>query len=451
MHKKPLSINNLQTVVLLGGLGTRLKKQAGNLPKSMSLICGKPFFYYQLKLMRWYGLRNFLFCIGYRGKTIKNYFGDGNRFGISIKYSEDGSKLLGTAGALKKAFSKLQDRFILIYGDSYMDVDYGELVYYYNKEVAPKGKKGLLSIFKNSNRYDKSNIIFKDNRLIKYDKKSFSPKMEYIDYGVSILDKSLISRMPDNKNLDLSQVYSQAIKESKLLGYEVKNRFYEIGTPQSLVEFRRFAEERLLKKRPYIFLDRDGTLNELIFSKQTGQFDSPLKPDQFKLLPGVIKALRIFKKLGYGLIVITNQPAAAKGKVSLYDIYTVNNKLRDELVKSGIYLDDILTCIHHPTGSHFTKEKFLIKDCFCRKPKTGLIDKAFEKFNVKKKASFLIGDSYTDMLAASKAKLKRVFIGNYKCEGCRMLGSARPDFMAKSLFDFASQLDRKRKIYEKNN
>lgn len=164
-----LSMKENQIIVLLGGLGTRLNKIEPYAPKAMVDVHGKPFLYYQLQLLKWRGLRNFIFCIGHRGSIIKDYFKNGHRFGINIQYSYDGEKLLGTGGALRKAMPLLKKDFIVIYGDSYMDIDYLEFIYAYHRIKAKENKKGLLAVFKNNNRYDKSNIVFKHNKLLKYD------------------------------------------------------------------------------------------------------------------------------------------------------------------------------------------------------------------------------------------------------------------------------------------
>lgn len=430
----------MQVVVLLGGLGTRLNKLEPNIPKAMVDIYGKPFFYYQLQLMKWRGFRNFIFCIGHKGDTIKAYFRNGHRFGVSIRYSYDGEKLLGTAGALRKAFPFLKKDFIVIYGDSYIDVDYSELVYTYYKIKTKENKKGLLAIFKNENRYDKSNIVFKNNGLLKYDKKNISLDMKYIDYGISILDKSIIEKIPKAKYVDLASVYHNLVDKGLMAGFEVKNRFYEIGRPSSLNEFKKFIQHRMSFKKPAIFLDRDGTLNEISFNEDTEQLDSPLELEQLKLLPKAISALRILKSLGYILIVITNQPAAAKGKTTLDKLYEINNKFRDILAKDKIYLDDIFICPHHPTGSPYSKESFLIKNCNCRKPKTGFLNTAIRKFNIDKNSSYIVGDSYTDILTGRSANIKSVFLGQYKCDACQFLKDHKPDLVFDNLYNFACYL-----------
>ena len=435
--------NDIQVVVLMGGLGTRLRNGYSKLPKSMADVWGKPFFLYQLRMMKQNGLKNFIFCIGHRGGFIKSFFRRGTRFGAQIKYSYDGRTLLGTAGALKKAGRFLKNDFMVIYGDSYMDVDYGEVICAYYR-AKKEGKKALLVVFRNKNKYDKSNVVFKNGRLLKYNKKSTSRDMEYIDYGISVLHKSLLSGITKDKYSSLSDFYSRLVRDNLMSGYVVRNRFYEIGTPSSLKEFKKFIYQKIFVKKRAVILDRDGTLNQHCLNAETGQLDSPLKPSEIILLPKVILGLRLLKSLGYTIIVISNQPAAAKGKVSLAEIYQVNNRFKDILAKKGIFIDDFLICPHHPQGSPYTKERFLIKDCTCRKPKPGLLKIALEKFNLDVPNSYMVGDSYTDILAGKSVRMKTVFLGDYKCDACQLLKGQKADYIFKNLYEFAIFLKKRR-------
>jgi histidinol-phosphate phosphatase family protein len=433
-------VKDMQVVVLLGGLGTRLKDITVNTPKPMVDIHGQPFFYYQMELMKWYGLRKFLFCVGYKGSMVEEYFGDGSKFGVSIEYSYDGDKLLGTGGAVRKALNLLDEDFIIIYGDSYMDIDYQEAIYRYEELKAKKGIRGLMTVFKNKNSYDKSNVVFKENTLICYDKRNTTDDMEYIDYGVSILNRSVIEEIPMGEVTDLADIFTKMVNDKLMEGLKVRNRFYEIGTPASLNEFRDYIHERLFTPKPVIFLDRDGTLNEIVFNDETESLDSPLEEGQLKLIPGSVEALKTFREMGYSLIVVTNQPAAAKGKVPLGKLYDVNNRLRDIMTENDIHIDEILMCAHFPKEQVNVKDKFLIKECSCRKPKPGLLEKAMEKFCVDKDRSYMVGDSYVDVLAGAAVHLKTVFLGKYKCDACQLLGESKPDFIVKNLRGFAEIL-----------
>ena len=402
-----------QVVALLGGSGTRLGSDKSGVPKSMTDVHGKPFFQYQLELMRWHGFRDFLFLTGFRGDAVRKHFGSGDKFGVRIRYSEDGDMPLGTAGALKKAAPLLNDDFLLIYGDSYMDADYSELIYYY-RQARLSGKETLLAVYRNMNKYDKSNILFKDGSLIAYDKAGTAQGMEHIDYGVSIMHKKVTQEIPGGAS-DLAGLYHCLIESARAAGHEVRTRFYEIGTPASLDEFRRFMSARIFAKRKAIFLDRDGTLNETVMNPQAGEKDSPFRPEDVRLIPHVVDALKIFRSLGYLLVVVTNQPAAAKAKTTLGDLYAVNNRLRDLLAKEDIMFDDLLMCPHHPVGSPATGEPYLIRECTCRKPHTGLFLKGIEKFNITAAQSYAVGDREVDIAAGEAAGIKGILLGkDYK-------------------------------------
>lgn len=434
-------LKDVQVVVLLGGLGSRLGGMALDVPKPMFDVHGKPFFYYQLQLLKWYGFKDFLFCVGHKGSIIEDYFKNGEGFGVNIDYSYDGDKLLGTGGAIRKAFNALSNDFLLIYGDSYMDVNYHEIVSaYFNARSSENNIKTLMTIFKNKNRFDKSNVVFKNGRLTAYDKKNTLPEMQYIDYGISVLNKSIIEKIPCDVYSDIADLYGQLVSDGLMDGYELRNRFYEIGTVPSLNEFRKYIFERLYIPKPAIFLDRDGTINEIVYNDDIEQLDSPLNPEQLKLFPNVVSALKIFKALGYRLIIVTNQPAAAKGKVPPERLYEINNRLRDILDEDDIYLDDILMCVHHPQGSGNSTKNGLISDCDCRKPKPGLLLKAMEKFCIDKENSYMVGDSHVDVLTSNAANIRSVFLGNYKCDNCKLLDYNKPSLIFKDLYEFAKFL-----------
>ena len=228
----------MQVVILLGGMATRLRPITRNIPKAMIIINGRPFLEHQIELLKKNGLKNFVFCVGYKWNLIKEYFGNGNRYNIEIKYSYDGKYLLGTAGAVRKAIKVLDEDFIILYGDTYLQIEYRSLIDYYYKNKS--GYSGLMSVYKNDNKLDKSNVIYKNGKIIKYDKFHYSPEMKYIDYGISILKKEVLKALPANKRIDLADVYAELTKKGLMLGYEVFNRFYEIGTQKSLKEFENF-------------------------------------------------------------------------------------------------------------------------------------------------------------------------------------------------------------------
>jgi NDP-sugar pyrophosphorylase family protein len=222
----------IPVVILAGGLATRMRPVTEKIPKSMIDINGNPFIYHQLRLLKDKGISHVILCLGYLGEQIAGYVGTGNNFQLQVDCFYDGDRLLGTGGAIKHIGEKLPDIFFILYGDSYLDIDYKsvETAYY------SSAKNGLMTIFKNDNKWDMSNVIFKNNEIIKYNKKNKTNKMNYIDYGLGIIRKSVFASFPDNEPFDLAGVYEHLADTRQLAAYEVYERFYEIGSPAGLVE-----------------------------------------------------------------------------------------------------------------------------------------------------------------------------------------------------------------------
>ncbi len=220
----------------------------------------------------------------------------------------------------------------------------------------------------------------------------------------------------------------------------VTKRFYEIGSPASLEEFSAYVTKRFNGKHPAVFVDRDGVINEIVWNDDIEQLDSPMKVSEFRFLPGVAGALRAFKEKGYYIFIVTNQPGAAKGKTDLATLYDINTYMIDALSEEGVEIDDLFMCPHYPKELPMTKESFLIRKCNCRKPEPGLIYRAMRKYNIDMSASYMIGDSCTDVTAGNKVGLSTVFIGDLKCDLCKKLGDISPSFIAKDLSEVAESL-----------
>jgi len=230
----------LQVAILAGGLATRLRPLAEKIPKSMIRIGGKPFLEYQIDLLKRKGIRDIVLCIGYLGDQIKEYFEDGKRFGVQIQYSHESSRLLGTAGALKKAEELLKDEFFVMYGDSYLFLNFQAIASYFHQF----DKQALMVVYKNYDRYDNSNIAIEGNLVKQYSKKEKTKEMIYIDYGVSMLRKMVLDLVPQNIPYPLEELFSKLISQKEVLAYEVKKRFYEVGSQKGLVEFQGYLERR---------------------------------------------------------------------------------------------------------------------------------------------------------------------------------------------------------------
>ncbi len=231
----------MQIVILAGGLATRLRPLTENIPKSMIRIENKPFLRHQIELLRDNGVSDIVLCVGYRSHMIKDYFGNGKRFGVNIIYSDEGENLLGTGGALKNAEPLLEDVFFLMYGDSYLLFDYRGIESYYKK----LRNFCLLVVYKNHNLYDNSNIGIEDGLVTIYDKTNPDGKLNYIDAGLSILSKEILNQIPSDRPSPLEELYQKIIAKGEMLAYKVNQRFYEIGSLQGLKEFENLIKSRI--------------------------------------------------------------------------------------------------------------------------------------------------------------------------------------------------------------
>jgi len=223
----------MQAVILAGGLATRLGPLTEAIPKSMVRIGDRPFLEYQIEVLRENGIEDLLLCVGYLGELVQEFFGDGERFGVRISYSFDGEKLLGTGGALKKAESFLQDEFFLMYGDSYLLYDYQAIKRHFDES----DKLSLLVVYRNEDRYDRSNVIVGEGRVEMYDKENRKEGMVHIDSGLSALRKKVLELIPDKEFFDLGDLYQELVERKQMLAYEIQKRFYEIGSFSGLKEF----------------------------------------------------------------------------------------------------------------------------------------------------------------------------------------------------------------------
>lgn len=222
----------LPIAILAGGLATRLGKITKNIPKSLININGKPFIDWQLDLLKEYGYKNFVLCLSHKSELIIEHLGDGSRFGININYSLDGNNQLGTGGAIKKALPLLGENFAVIYGDSYLPINYTKL------ESAFLNSKslGVMTVFRNANKFDTSNVKFLNNRVVGYNKNGSDTDMEFIDYGITYFNSEAFRTKYLDEPFDLAQLLSELSFAQKLGGFEVFNRFYEIGSIQGIQE-----------------------------------------------------------------------------------------------------------------------------------------------------------------------------------------------------------------------
>lgn len=235
----------LPVAILAGGLATRLRPITQTIPKALIEVAGKSFIDHQLEYLRIQGITSVVLCIGYLGEMIQEVVGDGSRWNIRVKYSSDGPELLGTGGALKKALPMLGERFFILYGDSYLPIDFVKV----QTAFMGSGQLGLMTVLRNQNLWDRSNVRFENGRIIEYNKEIISPQMHYIDYGLGALEASALNDYPSGSPLDLSRVYNDLSLQKKLAGYEVFERFYEIGSQQGIIDTQTYLLQKITKDR----------------------------------------------------------------------------------------------------------------------------------------------------------------------------------------------------------
>ena len=228
-------------VILAGGFAKRLHPITRSIPKSLIKINGKPFIIHQLEYLRTQGIKRVVICANYLGKMIQDVVGNGENFFIKVSYSFDGLAPLGTGGAIVKALPLLEDNFYILYGDSFLPINFNNVEFFYKSTK----QKALLTVFKNNNKFDKSNAMFLDNYFIKYNKFQPVTGMNYIDYGLAVVSSSVFKNYIVDKNFDLANVYQKLSEANELAGMEVNERFYEIGSLSGLEETKKY----FLKKK----------------------------------------------------------------------------------------------------------------------------------------------------------------------------------------------------------
>ena len=228
----------LPVVIIAGGLATRMYPLTKETPKSLIKILGKPFIYHQLMLLKRNGIDSVIVCLGHLGWMIEEYLAL-NDFPINIRFSYDGETPIGTGGAVFKATQGLESPFFVLYGDSYLDIGYQEI-----EEAYKKCKQQcLMTVFRNNGLLDKSNVEYNNGRIIIYSKSKPSSNMEHIDFGLSILTHSNLVEHGSDKAFDLANVFERLSVDGNLYGYEVFNRFYEVGSQEGLIDLERYLNK----------------------------------------------------------------------------------------------------------------------------------------------------------------------------------------------------------------
>lgn len=234
----------LTVAILAGGLATRMGALTSAIPKALLDVAGQPFLFHQLALLRDAGVQRVVLCVAHLADQIEAAVGDGSAHGLEVRYSRDGAEMLGTGGALRRALPLLGDRFLVLYGDSYLRCNYQSVAQAFEES----GKLGLMTVYRNDGRYDASNVSFVDGRILRYDKTPGLSGMTHIDWGLGAFASAAFASYSAHQRFDLAAVYQQLLARDELLGYEMRERFYEIGSIEGLEETRQLlsaAKEHL--------------------------------------------------------------------------------------------------------------------------------------------------------------------------------------------------------------
>jgi NDP-sugar pyrophosphorylase family protein len=226
----------LPVAILAGGLATRLGAVTANRPKALVDVAGRPFAEHQIELLRNHGITRIVFLVAHLGEMVQQALGSGDRWGMTLRYVFDGPRALGTGGAVRQAISELGPSFFVLYGDSYLECEYEDVA----RSFAASGADGLMTVCRNDNQWDRSNVRFENGRLLGYDKRTQTAGMRHIDYGLGVFAARAFDRFAPDAAFDLADLYQRLLADGALAAYEVPGRFYEIGSPAGLAETRAY-------------------------------------------------------------------------------------------------------------------------------------------------------------------------------------------------------------------
>lgn len=398
----------MQAVIMAGGKGTRIAAVNSEVPKPMIPILGKPILEYQIEVLARQGVNNIVLVIGHLGHVVKEYFANGEKFGVKIDYIEE-KEPLGTAGALYYLKDKIKEDFLLLCGDLIFDID---ILKFY---TAHKTYGGEVTLFThpNSHPYDSGIIIADENKKVRNWLHKEDERLWYrnrVNAGLHFMSPAVFSRFPDVKKRDLDRdILKPLIAEGKLFVYDSPEYVKDMGTPDRFysvtedIQTGKIAAKNLSKKQRAVFLDRDGTIN-----KYKG-FLTDI--EDFELTEGASEAVRRINESGYLAIVVSNQPVIARGEVSLTELEEIHNKMETLLGADGAYLDAIYYCPHHPDKGFAGERPEYKINCDCRKPQAGMLLRAAKEFNIDLSRSWMVGDGDNDVLCGKNAGCKTARIG----------------------------------------
>ncbi|MCB4825481.1 HAD-IIIA family hydrolase [Roseicella aerolata] len=400
----------MQALILAGGQGTRLRARLGDLPKPLVDVDGVPLLQRQIEALRDQGVTDVVVLVNYKAEAIREFARAHDDFGLRLRIIDDGEPL-GTSGAVMAILDQLQERFLVLYGDTLMDVDFGRLV---AAHVA-HGADGTLFLHPNDHPHDSDLVELNEQGWItafhKYPHAPDALHRNMVNAALYVLERTALEAfrgLPTPSDF-AKQTFPAMIKAGRrLFGYVSFEYIKDIGTPARLdkavghLRSGRVARARLSSPQKAVFLDRDGTLNaEVNFLRHH---------DQLELLPGVAAAIKRLNDAEYRCVVVTNQPVLARGEATMTDMARIHAKLDTLLGQEGAFLDALYLCPHHPHSGYPGEVAALKRECDCRKPGTGMIEQAVRELNIDLSQSWMVGDTTSDLEVARRAGLRSILV-----------------------------------------
>jgi mannose-1-phosphate guanylyltransferase / phosphomannomutase len=407
----------MKTVIMAGGRGTRIASVASDIPKPMIRLCGKPILEYQIACLKRSGLTDITLVTGYLGHFIREYFGDGSRFGVTISYYDETTPL-GTAGALYNIPGLTED-FLLLCGDTVFDIDFDRFKAFHKAHKA----WATLIAHPNGHPYDSSLLVTEtilpetaggmphdSHRVIRWMNKE-DERLWYknrVNAGIELIAPLLLSEakkslMQEKVDLD-RDILKPLVNSGHIYAYDTPEYIKDMGTPDRFYQVEKDIKNGLVQQRNLshkqkaVFLDRDGTIN-----RDVG-FLTDI--EKMELIPGAAEAVKKINESGYLAIIVTNQPVIARGELTFDQLQEINCKLETLLGKEGAYIDALYFCPHHPDKGFAGERPEYKCSCGCRKPKPGLLLQAAADFNIDLAQSYMAGDNVRDVEAGQNAGCK---------------------------------------------
>ncbi len=430
-----------QAIILAGGQGTRLRERLGQLPKPLIDICGVPLLERQITLLKTYGFTKILVLVNYEAQKIIEFCNSRDNWGIQIDCINDG-QALGTAGAVLGAWDQLDHEFLVVYGDTMLDVDLSRFVAHHRSH---NQAAATLFLHPNDHPHDSDLVEMReDGRILAlhaypHPTNTFLPNL--VNAALYVIRKASLKRyLGKNKPVyDFGKhLFPEMLQNNDLLvGYNSLEYIKDSGTPARLdkvcsdFQSGKIAQFRLSTPQKVVFLDRDGTINVERSYIST--------PEQLDLINGSASAIKQLNTAGWRVCVITNQPVIARGECTPEELRQIHNKMETLLGHAGAFVDRIAYCPHHPDSGYEGEVISLKIQCLCRKPRIGMIEKLTHELNIDIRKSWLIGDSTSDIMTAKNAGLRSILVrtglagldGKYQVE---------PDYSATNLQEAVSML-----------